>query len=320
MVSLARRLPVTMDTNYDATANPQTITYAVVDASGKGPINKPQITVPFFGSWAGTATGGRRDDNYQQILEVASRANSTYEAATVRVSRTARRGLSFHGRYIYGHLMDWNPTDSAQVTESTVFDPSNFALEYGTSDQDRRHAASAMAVWQGPKNRIGAGRWLTNGWIVSGTAQFHSGMPYTMRTAGSVTHEFESNGTMVVGLGPGMNGYGGDDRVYGVGRNTYRHPKTWKADVRLGRRFALGHGRELELLAESFNLFNHQNVTEVETTGYYVRPGGASGSLPSLNFLTGLKPGQIEFGLPRNINAVDFYRERQFDLGLRLRF
>ena len=28
--------------------------------------------------------------------------------------------------------------------------------------------------------------------------------------------------------------------------------------------------RQLELLAESFNLFNHQNVTELETTGYYI--------------------------------------------------
>jgi hypothetical protein len=117
-----------------------------------------------------------------------------------------------------------------------------------------------------------------------------------------------------------MNGYGGDDRVYGVGRNTYRYPATWKADVRLGRRFALGSARELELLAESFNLFNHQNVTQVETTGYYVQPGSISGSFPTLNFLTGLKTGQTEFGLPLNINAVDFYRERQFDLGLRMHF
>ena len=79
-----------------------------------------------------------------------------------------------------------------------------------------------------------------------------------------------------------MNGSGGDNRVYGVGndnivynigRNTYRYPATWKADLRLGRRFDLGHMRQLELLAESFNLFNHQNVTELETTGYYIESG-----------------------------------------------
>lgn len=320
MVSLARRLPVTLDTNFDAATNPKTITYAVVDASGNGPIKKPQITVPFFASWPGSVAGGRLNENYQQITEVASRANSTYEAAAVRLSRYARRGLSFHLRYTYGHAMDWNPNESTQGARSSVFDPTNFALEYGTSNLDQRHSATAMSVWQAPTNRDGAEGWLTNGWLLSGTAQFHSGLPYTMRTAGSITREFEMGGATVVGLGPGMNGYGGDDRVYGVGRNTFRHPRTWKADVRLGRRFGLGHGRELEVLAESFNLFNHQNVTEVETTGYYTQSGSVSGSFPTLNFMTGLKPGQTEFGLPLNINAVDFYRERKFDLGLRLRF
>ncbi len=321
MVSLARLLPVTVDTNYDPATNPKTITYAVVDGTGNGPIKKPQITVPFFATWPGSgASGGRLNANYQQITEIESKANSTYEAATVRVSHNARRGLSFHGRYVYGHAMDWNPNESSQVTGTSVFDPSNFALEYGTSNLDVRHSASAMAIWQAPRNGKSAEGWLTNGWILSATAQFRSGLPYSMRTAGSITREFEKNGALTVGLGPGMNGFGGADRVYGVGRNTFRYPQTWKADARLGRRFGLGHGREMELLAESFNLFNHQNVTELETTGYSIQPGTVSGSLPTLNFLTGLKSGQTEFGQPLNINAVDFYRERQFDLGLRMRF
>jgi hypothetical protein len=125
-----------------------------------------------------------------------------------------------------------------------------------------------------------------------------------------------------------MNGSGGDNRVYGtgsdgtpynIGRNTYRYPGTWKADLRLGRRFDLGHSRELELLAESFNLFNHQNVTELETTGYTIESGDTSGSLPTLNFLTGLKANTTAFGQPLNSNATNFYRERQFELGLRMR-
>jgi hypothetical protein len=125
-----------------------------------------------------------------------------------------------------------------------------------------------------------------------------------------------------------MNGSGGDNRVYGlggdgrsynIGRNTYRYPHTWKADLRLAKRFDLGHMRNLELLAESFNLFNHQNVTELETTGYSLQSGSLS-SLPTLNFLTGLKANTTAFGQPLNINATDFYRERQIELGLRMRF
>ena len=140
-----------------------------------------------------------------------------------------------------------------------------------------------------------------------------------MRTSGSLAEEFDAGGTAIVGLGPGMNGSGGDNRVYGVGRNTFRYPPTWKADMRVGKKFDLGQMRQLELLAESFNLFNHQNVTELETTGYYLE-SGTTDSLPTLNFLTGLQPGTTAFGQPLNVNATNFYRERQIQVGVRLRF
>jgi hypothetical protein len=177
--------------------------------------------------------------------------------------------------------------------------------------------------------------------MASGIWDFHSGLPYTMRTSGSLAEEFTSGGSPIVGLGPGMNGSGGDNRVYGVGsdnqvydigRNTFRYPATWKADLRIGKKFDMGQMRQLELLAESFNLFNHQNVTELETTGYFIESGtppselGAAGSLPTLNFLTGLKINATTglattaFGQPLNVNATNFYRERQIQLGLRMRF
>ncbi|HKF46575.1 MAG TPA: carboxypeptidase regulatory-like domain-containing protein [Terracidiphilus sp.] len=321
VASLARRLPVTVDANFDPAVNPGTVTYEVVDASGKGPIKTPHITVPFFASWpSATGSTGRLNSNYQQISEVFSRANSTYEAGILSVSRYTRRGLSFHARYTYGHAMDWNPNESGQIGGASVLDPNDFRQEYGTSDLDIRHSFAAMTIWEPHWNLQGVAGRFANGWMLSGTGHFHSGLPYTMRTAGSITREFAKSGAMIAGLGPGMNGYGGDDRVYGVGRNTYRYPQTWKADLRMSRHLNLGHERELELLAETFNLFNHQNVTRVETTGYYIGPGTTSGSSPTLNFLTGVKPGQTEFGQPLNVNATDYFRERQLDFGLRLRF
>ena len=95
---------------------------------------------------------------------------------------------------------------------------------------------------------------------------------------------------------------------------------TWKADVRMGKKFNLGQMRELELMAESFNLFNHQNVTRIETVGYTIAPGKLGRIAATLNFLTGLKTGQTEFGKPLDVNATDFFRPRQFDFGMRMRF
>jgi hypothetical protein len=325
LVSLGRRLPVSIDTNFDPKVNPGTITYAVVDSTGAGPIKTTQIKVPFYASWpsdvSGTGFAGRLNPDYQQITQIQSRANSTYEAAIFKVTRYGRRGLSLRAHYTYAHAMDWNPNESTQVAGSDVLDPADFRQEYGTSNLDVRHSAAASIVWEAPwKLRHLAGG-LANGWMLSGIGQYRGGLPYTMRTSGSLAREFTTTGgALIEALGPGMNGSGGDNRVYGVGRNTYRYPSTWKADLRLGKRFDLGHMRQLELLAESFNLFNHQNVTELETTGYYIESGSLSGALPTLNFLNGLKANTTAFGQPLNINATNFYRERQIQIGLRLRF
>jgi hypothetical protein len=369
LMSLGRRLPISIDTNFDPKANPQTITYNVCDqtptgpdngqcgSSGLGPIKATQITVPFYASWpAGDCPSGsllnlagqcgRLNPAYQQIDQIMNRANSTYEAAMLRIDRYGRRGLSLHAHYTYAHAMDWNPNENSLVGDS-VLDPADFSLEYGTSNLDVRHSAAVMAVWEAPwKLRGGNGvrSWAAqaaNKWMVSGIGHYGSGLPYTMLTAGSLPEEFTATGTPIMSLEAGINGSGGDNRVYGVGndnriynigRNTFRYPPTWKADLRLGKTFDLGHLRQAELLAESFNLFNHQNVTELETTGYYIQSGsppselGAPATPPTLNFLTGLKINAITgltstaFGQPININSTNFYRERQIQLGVRIRF
>lgn len=332
IASLGRRLPISIDTNLDQPTAAQTITYGVVDGTGAGPIKTSQITVPFYASWPGTPPTcpyytpaitllpGRPCPDYQQITKIMSRANSTYEAAMIKVARYGRRGLSLHAHYTYSHAMDWNPNETTLVAGSDVLDPANFSQEYGVSDLDVRHSAAAMAIYETPwKTKRFAGL-LSNGWMLSSIGQFRSGSPYTMRTSGSLAELVDqTTGATIEGLGPGMNGSGGDNRVYGVGRNTYRYPHTWKADVRLAKRFDLGQMRDLELMAESFNLFNHGNVTEIETTGYYIEPGTES-LPPTLNFLTGLKANTTAFGQPLSINGSDLLRERQIQLGLRMRF
>jgi len=332
IASLGRRLPISIDTNLDQPSSTQTITYGVVDGTGKGPIKTSQITVPFYASWPGgdatcpyytpaiTLLPGRPCPDYQQISQVASRANSTYEAAMIKVARYGRRGLSLHAHYTYSHAMDWNPNETTLVAGSDVLDPADFSKEYGVSDLDVRHSSAAMVMYETPWRIRNLAGLLGNGWMLSSIGQFRSGSPYTMRTSGSLPELVDrATGAVIAGLGPGINGSGGDNRVYGVGRNTYRYPQTWKADLRLAKRFNLGKMRDLELMAESFNLFNHQNVTELETTGYFIEPGSES-SPPTLNFLTGLKANTTAFGQPRSINGTDLLRERQIQFGMRMRF
>jgi len=351
LVSLGRRLPVSIDTNFDPAVNPGTITYNVKDPTGKGPIRASQITVPFYASWPSptspTFAAGRLNSNYQQITEIMSRANSTYEAAVVRLTRATSRGLSLNAQYTYAHAMDWNPNETTLVAGSDVLDPADFHLEYGTSNLDLRHSASVTAVYESPwklrRNEARFASALLKSWKLSAVGQVRSGQPYTMRVSSSIPKEFTTSGEAIVGLGPGMNGSGGDNRIYGLGsdgvnynlgRNTFRYPATWKLDLRLAKTFELGGQRELQLLGETFNLFNHQNVTRIQTTGYSIEAGSTSGSLPTLCFLslntttgngscsvaTGSGTPVPAFGQRLGVNATDYYRERQFQLGMRMRF
>jgi hypothetical protein len=321
MTSLGRRLPISIDSNIDPALDskeqPQTITYEVVDALGAGPIKSAAVTVPFYTS--------RPNSSYQQLASIESRANSTYDAAVVKLVRYGSRGLSLHARYLYAHATDWNPNESGEVAVNDVLDPADFRLEYGTSNLDIRHSAGATLLYRAPwKLHNWAGE-LANGWSVATVGQFRSGLPFTVRTSGYIPGFYDDRSILIEGVGPGINGSGGDNRIYTIGRNTYRYPATYTADARLAKRFNFAAERELEFLAESFNLFNHQNVTLIETTGYIIDRGTTTGGPPTLNFLTGLTssgaPSTIpEFGKPLDVNATNFYRQRQIQLGLRARF
>ena len=321
LVSLGRRLPISIDTNLerarDGNGNPSTITYDVEDALGAGPIKTPTLTVPLYTE--------RLNGSYQQITSIESIANSTYQAGMIKVARYGGHGLSLHAHYLYAHATDWNPNESGQVAGNDVLDPADFRLEYGTSNLDIRHSAGATVLYAVPwKLRSWEGV-LADGWSVAGVGQFRTGLPYTMRTSGYLPGYYDS-GTLIDGVAPGINGSGGDNRLYSIGRNTYRYPSTYTGDARLAKRFNLARSRQLELLAESFNLFNHQNVTLIETTGYYVYRGAVAGGPPTLNFMTGLtKAGlpsltTVEFGKPLNVNATNFYRPREIQLGVKARF
>jgi hypothetical protein len=271
-------------------------------------------------------------------------ANSTYEAAMLRVSRYGRKGLTMHAHYTYSHTMDWNPDETTLVASSDVLANGEFRQEYGTSDLDVRHAGGAIIEWTSPWRMKGLAGKIVNTWMLSTEGQYRSGKPFTMRTSGALAtcvaggaddclplspgQGTVTGGKVIPGLGPGENGFGGDNRIYGmgsdnvsynIGRNTFRYPATWKADVRVGKKIEFGKLRELELLAESFNLFNHQNVTELETIGYTIG-SGITNELPTLNYMSGLKTNTTAFGQPLNVNATNFFRPREFEFGMRMRF
>ena len=65
-------------------------------------------------------------------------------------------------------------------------------------------------------------------------------------------------------------GTGGQSRLPFLGRNSFRYGNLYNVDLRLSRRIHFGERKDLEFLAEAFNLFNHQIVTNRSNSYYSV--------------------------------------------------
>ncbi len=115
------------------------------------------------------------------------------------------------------------------------------------------------------------------------------------------------------GLGASINGSGGDNRIAEIGRNTFRYPAVTNVDLRAAKTFKFGERADLELIGEAFNLLNHQNVTNIDTTGYLIDGASSPETLPRLTY-------QTKFGSITNSNSTALYRERQIQLAVRLTF
>ena len=126
-----------------------------------------------------------------------------------------------------------------------------------------------------------------------------------------------------------MNGSAGDNRVYGVGNKAGLRcgPQHFPLSVRMEGRYAarqadfdLGNMRQLQLLAESSTSSITRTSPRWKPPATTFSPGSLTGAFPTLTFFTGLKANSTAFGQPLNINSTYYYRERQIQFGLRMRF
>jgi hypothetical protein len=309
--SYGRELPNFVDRNIDL-ASAGTIDYRVYDSTGKGPL-QGTYTVPFFTQ--------RINPKYQQITEISSKTNSRYEAGVAKFSHRMSRTLDLHLSYTYAHAVDFNQNQSTLNAGNNVLDPTNFSLEYGNSNYDIRHRGVATAIVRTPWRANGLRGWLINGYALAPVAELRTGQPYTMRTTGAVPFlryiDSVNRTEYLKGIGPGINGSGGDNRIPAVGRNTFRYPPVYNIDLRASKRMRIDEHRSLEAMGEVFNLINHQNVTSIDTYGYIIDGASAVGDPARLTYLGG---GTNSFGAVTNSNSNTLYRERQIQLALRLNF
>jgi len=265
----------------------------------------------------------RLNPDYGSVTDILSETNSSYRGLMVRLIRRLSPSLSINTGYTWSHAIDDNQNEAAFAERDDVYDPADLALEHGTSNFDVRQRVSGAVVAREPWRPRGAAGVLLGGYTLAAVGDWRTGLPFSMRTAGSIpspscsyrdwlsaggatgngaeclkivqqpnsTFDAGTVAVPVPGLGASLNGSGGEDLILPIGRNSFRYPATANLDLRLGKRIHLGDHSAIELLGEAFNALNHQNLTAVQTVGYRLTNDTQHANMANLVWQSGMKPG-----------------------------
>ena len=248
-----------------------------------------------------------------------SNGNSWYNALTFNLSKRFSKGFELLSSYTWSHAID----DSTDLQSPLEPQDSRFPnLERSNSVNDQRHRWVTSAVMQSGSSKSGDGffKHFVGGFTLSPIIEFSSGRPFNVITATDTRLDLgASQARPSVGSGttspfiPGvtfgvanvcLDNSGKPFTVPGVsppagcdgslGRNRFTSPNFFQWDMRLAKRIPLGERFKLDLIADSFNLFNRTNIAAVNqvcdpTAGATCSAGQPTASYDARQFQFALK-------------------------------
>jgi hypothetical protein len=303
--ALGRELTNFVNTNLSTATTNTTITIA--DPSGKGPLaNGATYVVPAYTSYV--------NKGFAAITEVASNVNSSYNAFVAEIQNRSLRSIQFDVNYTWSHALDYNQnaTTTTVTTGNSTYDPNGGQrVDYGNSSYNVPNRLAGYVLYNLPNTHRGDWvKYLANDWAVNTSFQAQNGLPYSASLSGYV-----SSGA----VSTGWNGSGGGTWIPMLGRNTYKYPRDVVQDVRLQKQVPITERYHGEMRLDLFNIYNHQNVTGVQTTAYALQ---SSGNTATATYQSGAAgSGTSLFGSANNSNSSGFlYTPRQVQIGFKLLF
>ena len=142
------------------------------------------------------------DPRFGAVTQFSTGANSHYNGLQLTAIKRIGHGLMGQINYTWSRCMDTVSNGGfLQFSAGGILSPlpGDLARDYGPCDYDIRHNLSAQYVYQLPvKVRNRALGYALNGWQVSGTVLWHSGIPFSVL---STPYSADGNG-IVNGSGP----------------------------------------------------------------------------------------------------------------------
>ena len=260
------------------------------------------------------------NSSYQAITSVLSNANSNYNALSVDITNRNWRWITFDANYTWSHALDYNVAQFSSAGSNNWIDPfANARSNYGNANINIRHRAVGWAILNIPGGQRdgGALSYLLNGWSVKPLVQLQSGLPYSATVSSGSAPAQCTAGTCLQAWSTGVAGTG-VGYIPLFGRNTLTQPRNIVVDARVQKDFRIREGASLQLLAEGFNLANHQNITGVNTGAFALTTSGGNATAGG----TGLLTATTNFGQASSsgVNSNYAYQVRQFQFGARVVF
>ena len=293
---------------------PTALNYPIFDSTGSI-FQGGYYTIDSFATWQFTRSLtcpwppcinplGRPIAQLGAINEFQSAASSYYNGATLSVNRRVARGAYLRFSYTYAHAIDDGQDALVAGQPATVQNSYNPSAERGASVTDQRQRfVAAFSIEPHPFHRGHEllGRFF-NDWKASTVVNYGSGRPYNATVAGD----------------PNQDGNGLNDRLPGYSRNAFTGPDYATADLRLTRTIRFHERYKLNLMAESFNLFNRDNQRVAITSNGMV---ASASTFVQDNVTANIAPYPGYYELPNNFmkpNAA--YSPRQIQLSVKFIF
>ncbi len=301
-----------------------TTTYITCPPSAtSAPCAGPAITLPNMDN--GLLSDGLITANFGQINELISPGQNYYDSLFVQLQHRMSHGVQLQASYTWAKSIMLDGMDF-----NNQFDFSN---THAPSLLDQRNSITIAGVYQPGLEKFTDsqfGRAALSGWRLSTVMQFSSGRPYASLLSTACTSSTLSfsncdgtNGNLndsafnqdTANSAAGINGGG---PTPGIGLNSFYGPWLERIDVGLARNISIGEGKQLQLQAQAFNLFNHANYFVQNGDGInqlqYNPIGTNCGDGMSLNQTCYLVPnsGPGNFGTLQEISPNGLPRVLQF--------
>jgi hypothetical protein len=293
---------------------PAALTYPIFDSTGSI-FQGGYYTVDSFATWQFTQSLtcpfppcinplGRPIAQLGAIDEFQSEAYSIYNGATLSLNRRVAHGTYLRLSGTYARAIDDGQDALVAGEPATVQNSYDPNAERGPSTTDQRYRiVAAVSVEPRPFHREHTllGHFF-NDWKISSVFNYGSGRPVTATVDGD----------------PNQDGNDLNDRLPGYSRNAFTGPDYATTDLRLTRLIRLGERCKLDLIAESFNLFNRDNQRVDITSNGLV----ASASTFVQSYVTaGIAPYPGYYELPTNfMKPNSAFAPRQVQLAAKLVF